>query len=153
LDELGTSRIRSEYEDSHFERLSELARERRGVGAGLGDDGVQRQRKRYCLGRGDLAVRRCFLTGFRVVRGVASLSPQILSEDQTLSLSASLTDMGAAGKAHTVLDVGEARELDICRLEGALHVPMAEIPARSDDLPTKKPLVVRVDQDERPQRR
>jgi hypothetical protein len=30
----------------------------------------------------------------------------------------------------------EAGELDICRLEGALHVPMAEIRARVDDLPT-----------------
>ena len=63
--ELGTSRIRSEYEDSHFEGLSELALERPGVGVGLGDDGVQRQRQRNCLGRGDLTVRRCFLTGFQ----------------------------------------------------------------------------------------
>jgi hypothetical protein len=43
-------------------------------------------------------------------------------------------------KEHTVLDVREARELDICQLEGALHVPMAEIPARVDDLPTNQPL-------------
>ena len=50
--------------------------------------------------------------------------------------------MRSAGKAHTVLDVREARELDICRLEGALHVPMAEVPARTDDLPTKQQLVV-----------
>jgi hypothetical protein len=47
-----------------------------------------------------------------------------------------LTDMQSAGKAHTVLDAGEARELDVCRLEGALHIPMAEIPTRTDDLPT-----------------
>jgi rhodanese-related sulfurtransferase len=53
-----------------------------------------------------------------------------------------LADMRSAGKEHTVLDVREARELDICRLEGALHVPMAEMPARTDDLPTKEPLVV-----------
>ena len=45
-----------------------------------------------------------------------------------------LADMRSAGKEHTVLDVREARELDICQLEGALHVPMAEIPARTDDL-------------------
>ena len=50
--------------------------------------------------------------------------------------------MRIAGKEHTVLDVREARELDICRLEGALHVPMAEIPARTDDLPTNQLLVV-----------
>ena len=41
-----------------------------------------------------------------------------------------LADMRGAGKEHTVLDVREARELDICGLEGALHIPMAEIPAQ-----------------------
>jgi rhodanese-related sulfurtransferase len=51
-----------------------------------------------------------------------------------------LADMRSAGKEHTVLDV--RRELDVCRLEGALHVPMAEIPARTDDLPTNQLLVV-----------
>jgi len=50
--------------------------------------------------------------------------------------------MRSAGREHTVLDVWEARELDICRLEGALHIPMAEIPARTDVLPTNQPLVV-----------
>src|ERR1700735_429414 len=53
-----------------------------------------------------------------------------------------LADMRSAGKEHMVLDVREARELDICQLEGALHVPMAEIPARTDDLPTNQLLVV-----------
>jgi rhodanese-related sulfurtransferase len=53
-----------------------------------------------------------------------------------------LADIRSAGKEHTVLDVREARELDICRLEGALHIPMAEIPARTDDLPTNQLLVV-----------
>ena len=50
--------------------------------------------------------------------------------------------MRSAGREHTVLDVREARELAICRLEGALHIPMAEIPARTDVLPTNQPLVV-----------
>ena len=53
-----------------------------------------------------------------------------------------LADMRSAGKEHTVLDVREARELDICGLEGALHIPMAEIPTRTDDLPTDQLLVV-----------
>jgi rhodanese-related sulfurtransferase len=53
-----------------------------------------------------------------------------------------LADMRSAGKAHTVLDVREARELDVCRLEGALHIPMAEIQDRTDDLPTDQLLVV-----------
>ena len=51
-------------------------------------------------------------------------------------------DMRSARREHTVLDVREARELDICRLEGALHIPMAEIPAQTDNLPTNQLLVV-----------
>ncbi len=50
--------------------------------------------------------------------------------------------MRSAGREHTVLYVREAREFDICRLEGALHIPMAEIPVRTDVLPTNQPLVV-----------
>jgi rhodanese-related sulfurtransferase len=38
--------------------------------------------------------------------------------------------------------VREAIELDICQLEGALHIPMADVPTRTDDLPTDHPLVV-----------
>jgi rhodanese-related sulfurtransferase len=53
-----------------------------------------------------------------------------------------LAEMRSAGKEHTVLDVREARELDICRLEGALHIPMAEIPSQTDNLPTDQLLVV-----------
>ena len=53
-----------------------------------------------------------------------------------------LAAMRSAGKEHTVLDVREARELEVCRLEGALHIPIAEIPARTDDLPTNQLLVV-----------
>jgi rhodanese-related sulfurtransferase len=53
-----------------------------------------------------------------------------------------LADMLSAGKERTVLDVREARELDVCRLEGALHIPTAEIPARTDDLPTDRLLVI-----------
>jgi rhodanese-related sulfurtransferase len=53
-----------------------------------------------------------------------------------------LAGMRNAGKEHTVLDVREARELDICRLEGALHIPMVEIPAQTDNLPTNQLLVV-----------
>ena len=53
-----------------------------------------------------------------------------------------LADMRSALKEHTVLDVREARELDICRLEGALHIPMVEIPAQTDKLPTDQLLVV-----------
>ncbi len=53
-----------------------------------------------------------------------------------------LADMRRAGKRHAVLDVREARELDVWRLERALHIPMAEIPAQTDNLPTDQLLVV-----------
>ena len=53
-----------------------------------------------------------------------------------------LADMRSAGKEHAVLDVREARELAICRLDGALHIPMAELPARAEELPRDRLLVV-----------
>jgi rhodanese-related sulfurtransferase len=53
-----------------------------------------------------------------------------------------LADMRSAGKRHTVLDVREAREVDVCRLDGALHIPMAEVQARTEELPTDRLLVV-----------
>jgi rhodanese-related sulfurtransferase len=53
-----------------------------------------------------------------------------------------LADMRSAGKKHTVLDVRGARELDVCSLECALHIPMGEISACTNDLPTDQLLVV-----------
>jgi rhodanese-related sulfurtransferase len=53
-----------------------------------------------------------------------------------------LADMWSAGKRHTVLDVRKARELDVCRLEDALRIPMAEVPARAQELPTGRLFVV-----------
>ena len=50
--------------------------------------------------------------------------------------------MRSTGGEHVALDVRGAGELYICQLEGALHIPMAEIPARVNDLPTNQPLVV-----------
>lgn len=43
---------------------------------------------------------------------------------------------------HVVLDVRGANELAICALEGALHIPMGEIPARISDVPADTPVVV-----------
>lgn len=42
----------------------------------------------------------------------------------------------------TFLDVREDAELAICRIEGALHIPMNEIPERCEALPLDRPLVV-----------
>ncbi len=40
------------------------------------------------------------------------------------------------------LDVREHDELAICRIDGALHIPMAEIPTRADSLPRDRPIIV-----------
>ena len=40
------------------------------------------------------------------------------------------------------LDVREDSELAICRIDGALHIPMNEIPERAEALPLDRPLVV-----------
>ncbi|PXA03267.1 hypothetical protein DDZ13_12640 [Coraliomargarita sinensis] len=42
----------------------------------------------------------------------------------------------------TFLDVREDSELAICRIEGALHIPMGEIPERADSLPKDETMVV-----------
>ncbi|MDQ8193569.1 rhodanese-like domain-containing protein [Coraliomargarita sp. SDUM461004] len=41
-----------------------------------------------------------------------------------------------------LLDVREDSELEICRIDGALHIPMGEIPNRYESLPRKVPLIV-----------
>lgn len=40
------------------------------------------------------------------------------------------------------LDVREDSELAICRIERALHIPMAEIPERADSLPKDATLIL-----------
>ena len=69
------------------------------------------------------------------------MSEEFLRGSDAISVQ-ELADMRSTGGEHVVLDVREARELDICQLEGALHIPMAEVPARVNDLPTNQPLVV-----------
>jgi len=48
----------------------------------------------------------------------------------------------AADPQITLLDVREHAELAICRIEGALHIPMAEIPDRLETLPRDRTLIV-----------
>jgi rhodanese-related sulfurtransferase len=107
---------------------------------------VQRQRQEGVTSRrGDVscpASSPTYVYGGSVSHGSdLAMSTELLRGSDAISVR-ELADMRSAGKEHTVLDVREARELDICQLEGALHVPMAEIPARTDDLPTNQPLVV-----------
>lgn len=55
--------------------------------------------------------------------------------------AAELARWRAAG-ACRLLDVREAWELDICGFADALHIPLADLPARLEEAPTDAPLVV-----------
>ena len=55
--------------------------------------------------------------------------------------AATLARWRAAG-ACRLLDVREAWELEICGFDDAIHIPLAELPARIGEAPTDKPLVV-----------
>jgi rhodanese-related sulfurtransferase len=48
----------------------------------------------------------------------------------------------AANAGALIIDVREADELAICRLEGARHVPMRQIPEAAADLPRDRPLLI-----------
>ncbi len=43
---------------------------------------------------------------------------------------------------HTLLDVRELQEIAVCRLDPCLHIPMPDVPASVDQLPSDRPLVV-----------
>ena len=45
-------------------------------------------------------------------------------------------------KKAVLLDVREHSELTICRIEGALHIPMEKVPERHEALPRDAPLIV-----------
>ena len=45
-------------------------------------------------------------------------------------------------KEAVLLDVREHFELTICQIEGALHIPMGEVPERHKTLPRDAPLIV-----------
>ncbi len=53
-----------------------------------------------------------------------------------------LAEWRQANTPHAVLDVREPGELEICRIENAIHVPMGQVPARLAELPADEPLVV-----------
>jgi len=53
-----------------------------------------------------------------------------------------LADWQAKGRLHTVIDVREEWELDICRLPGALHIPLSTLMDAPPGLPQDRPLVL-----------
>jgi rhodanese-related sulfurtransferase len=46
------------------------------------------------------------------------------------------------GAPHAVLDVREPHELAICALDGAIHIPMSQVPVRMAEIPADRPLAV-----------
>jgi rhodanese-related sulfurtransferase len=46
-----------------------------------------------------------------------------------------------SGKEIAILDVREDWELEICRFADALHIPLQQLPERSGELPTDRPVV------------
>lgn len=46
------------------------------------------------------------------------------------------------GRDHILLDVREGWELDICRIDGAVHIPMGQIPVSLQAIDREKPVVV-----------
>lgn len=49
---------------------------------------------------------------------------------------------GAAGLQPLLLDVREAPEVAYCRIQGSLHIPMNEVPARLGELDPERETVV-----------
>lgn len=52
-----------------------------------------------------------------------------------------LAERLASGEELSLLDVREREELEICRLEGALHIPLGELAARVGELDPERPVV------------
>jgi rhodanese-related sulfurtransferase len=69
--------------------------------------------------------------------------PMMDSPDRTDAISVHpLVDLQSRGAAPALLDVREPEELAICGFDGAIHIPMGEIPARVAELPRDRMLVV-----------
>ena len=47
----------------------------------------------------------------------------------------------AAGEPLLLLDVREAEELETCRLDGSLHIPLSELSVRLPELDPERPIV------------
>ena len=53
-----------------------------------------------------------------------------------------LARMRADGTAHTLLDVREPAEIEICAIEDSLAIPMQSVPQHLASLPHDEPLIV-----------
>jgi rhodanese-related sulfurtransferase len=64
---------------------------------------------------------------------------------QALALQIAPEDVAAwrmQGVPHHVLDVREPWEVELCRIDGSIDIPMGDVPAAVDTLPADAPLVV-----------
>jgi rhodanese-related sulfurtransferase len=67
----------------------------------------------------------------------------MMSVDVPASISVlDLAEWRQSDKPHAVLDVREPGEVEICRIEDSLHIPMSQVPSRLAELPADAPLVV-----------
>ncbi|MDO8542922.1 MAG: molybdopterin-synthase adenylyltransferase MoeB [Opitutaceae bacterium] len=85
------------------------------------------------------------LTAGEYRAAVCAPPPAIMTEaDYPLELSVAEARQrrDAAPAATMLVDVREPYELDICRIEGAEHIPMRQIPERLDALPRDKHLLI-----------
>lgn len=62
----------------------------------------------------------------------------MIRQISAIELKARLADTESAP---FLLDVREAREFDYCRIEGAVLIPLGELPRRADELPDDRDIV------------
>ena len=53
-----------------------------------------------------------------------------------------LAKMRADGSAHTLLDIREPEEIEICAIADSLTIHMQEVPEHIEELPRDRPLIV-----------
>lgn len=76
----------------------------------------------------------------RVLCAISSPAPNV-GKVEHLQVE-QLAEWRRSGRAHVLLDVREAGEIAIAALDGALHVPMNEIPARLSQIPREADVAV-----------
>jgi len=53
-----------------------------------------------------------------------------------------LHEMRINNEPHTLLDIREAHELELCSIDGSIDIPMNTLPENIEKLPKNKPLIV-----------
>ena len=69
--------------------------------------------------------------------------PEQAAQEQPLEIDVTeAARRRAAGEDFLLLDVREPQELAICAIEDHLHIPMQQIPARLNEVPKDRPVMV-----------